>query len=119
MAPKIPAAKITDLVTTVESGTVQTSGGPMVWGAVDILYASEGLEPRVTIRVAVPAFETQSDEQRRADVLRRARRLIDHACVAMGPVPESTPGIAETLEGLAEELGVLAPTTHPRRARGM
>lgn len=57
----------------------------MPWGAVDILHASEGLEPRVTIRVAVPAFETQSDK-RRADVLRRARRLIDHACVAMGPV---------------------------------
>jgi hypothetical protein len=107
--------RIIDLATTVDSEVAQTPAGPMAWGSVEITYSLEGLEPRVTIRVPVPAFETESDEQRRSEALRRARKLIDHACVAMEAGPQAS--IGEVLEGISEELGLLPPTTRPRQSR--
>jgi len=57
MAPKssdeLPAAKLTDLLTTIDSGSFIAPSGPMAWGTVEISYASEGLEPKVSIRVPV------------------------------------------------------------------
>lgn len=108
-AAKQPAARLTDLVTTIDSEITPSSAGPVVWATVDLCYASDGLEPRVSIRVPVPAFETQSDEQRRAEALRRARKLIDHACITMGPQPEVSQSAQEVLVGLAEEIGFLSP----------
>ena len=106
MLRKLPSSKITDLVTTVDTETFETPNGPMVWGVVDICYNSEGLEPRITIRVPVPVLEAHSDTQRRAEALRRARKLIDHACVAIEPEAQSQ-GVSEVLNGLAQELGVV------------
>jgi hypothetical protein len=117
MATRFSTPKITDLVTTLDSEIVQSASGPMAWGAVEIFYASEGLEPRLTIKVPVPVFETQSDEERRAEVIRRARKLIDHACMTMEPQLSASQRVAEVLEGFAEELGVLAPTSAPERTR--
>jgi len=116
MAPKLPDAKLTDLVTTVDSEVFASPAGPMAWATVDICYTAEGLEPKVTIKVPVPVVAAQSEAQQRAEALRRARKLIDHACVAVQPQPETT-DVAEMLEGLAEELGVLPPTAAPKRAR--
>ena len=112
---RMASMKITELMTTVDNAVFQTSTGPMAWGTVEIFYLSDGLEPQVTIRVPVPVYETQSDEERRAEALRRARKLIDHACVTMTPAESSSAG--EILEGLSEELGILSPTTKPRRPR--
>jgi hypothetical protein len=116
MASKLPRAKITDLITTVDIEVFTSPAGPMVWGAVEISYASEGLRPQVTIKVPVPVVASQTDAQRRAEALRRARKLIDHACAAIEPEPEEG-GVREMVEGLAEELGVLPPTAAPKRAR--
>jgi hypothetical protein len=110
-----PYAKIVDLVTTLDTEVVQSGSGPVVWGTVDISYASEGLEPRVSIRVPVPAFDSESDEQRRTETIRRARKLIHHACVTMEPQLADASQFQETLLGLAEELGVIAPTASPTR----
>jgi hypothetical protein len=65
----------------------------MVLGAVEICYASEGLEPRVTIKVPVSVVANQSDAQRRDEALRRARKLIDHACTAIEFQSEVAEGI--------------------------
>jgi hypothetical protein len=107
--------KITELMTRVDDTVFQTSTGPMAWGTVEIFYVSDGLEPQVTVKVPIPVYETQSDEERRAETLRRARKLIDHACVTMPPAESSSAG--EMLEGLSEELGILPPTTKPKRSR--
>jgi hypothetical protein len=125
MATKLPSAKITDLVTTVDSGVFVAPTGPMAWGTVEICYTSEGLEPKVTIKVPVPADGAQSEAQQRAETLRRARKLIDHACTAIQFLPEAAQETAqdtaqdpgEMLEGLAEELGIRAPATAPKSAR--
>ena len=117
MASKLPTVKITDLVTTLDVEIFDSVAGPMVWSAVDITYACDGLAPQVVIKVPVPVLPAQNDAQRRAEALRRARKLIDHACAAMEPEPEGSQDIREVMEGLAEELGVLAPTNRPRHAR--
>ena len=122
MASKLPSAKITDLVTTVDSAVFAAPAGPMAWGTVEICYSSEGLEPKVIIKVPVPAQPAQSEAQQRAEALRRARKLIDHACTAIQFLPEAAQETAqdaaqdsaEMLEGLAEELGIRAPTTVPK-----
>ena len=114
---RMASVKITELMTTVDNTVFQTSTGPMAWGTVEIFYISDGLEPQVTVRVPVPVYETQSDEERRTETLRRARKLIDHACVTMGPSPAETSSAGEMLEGLSEELGILPPTTKPKRSR--
>jgi hypothetical protein len=113
MASKLPRSKIRDLTTTVNSEVFMCAGGPTVWATVEICYASEGAEPHVTIKVPVPVIAMQSDTQRRDEALRRARKLIDHVCAAIELDPE--PRIPEIIEGIAEELGLMAPTTAPRR----
>jgi hypothetical protein len=115
MAPRLPNAKLVDLVTTLDTEVLQSDSGPVVWGTVDLTYASEGMEPRVSIKVPVPAYDTESDEQRRSETLRRARKLIHHACVTMEPEPAETSQLQETLLGLAEEPGLVAPATSPTR----
>lgn len=84
----------------------------MVWGSVEICYVGLDHEPHVSIRVAVPALDTQSDEQRRAEILKEARRLIDHACGAIEPADASTP-LPDVIDGLAQELGLLPPRVSP------
>lgn len=108
-------AKLTDLVTTIDSEIFAAPSGPMAWGTVELCYTCEGLEPKVTIKVPVPALAAQSEAQQRLEALRRARKLIDHACVALGTQPAPAPDLSEMLEGLAEELGVKPPTTRPAR----
>ena len=117
MAPKpvgeITAANLTDLVTTIDSGTFISPSGPMSWGTVDICYASEGLEPKVIIKVPVPIMPGQSEAEQRNEALRRARKMLEHACVARGSQPAPVSDLAEMLEELAEELGVRPPTAEP------
>ena len=115
MATKLPRSKIIDLTTSVDCQVLASAAGPMVWGTVEIKYAFDGVEPQVTIRVPVPLVGKQTDAQRRDEALRRARKLIDHACSAIEFDPE--PSVPEIIEGIAEELGVIAPTTAPRRSR--
>jgi hypothetical protein len=116
MAARIPRSKITDLVTTVDVEVFNSPVGPMVWGTVEISYVSDGLRPQIIIKVPIPVVASQTDLQRRAEALRRARNLIDHACVAIEPEPDE-PGILELVEGLVEELGVRPPSAGPKRAR--
>lgn len=108
---------IIDLVTSVESEVFQTDAGPMVWGAVEITYSCDGIEPRVSLRVPIPAIVSESNEIRRSEALRRARKLIDHACIAMEPPSAPSLAIGEMLVGLSEELGLFSPTTRPRPSR--
>ena len=82
---------------------------------MEIKYISDGVEPLVTIKVPVPLVGMQTEAQRRHEALRRARKLIDDACAAIELDPE--PSVPEIIEGIAEELGVIAPTTAPRRSR--
>lgn len=109
MTTKEHPAQVTDLVATLESETFQAASGPMTWATVEICYRWNELDPKVTIKVPVPVYDSQSDEQRREEALRRARKLIDHACSAVGSTPTAAFSLFETLEGLAEEFGVVPP----------
>jgi hypothetical protein len=110
MAEKPPAAKISDLTVELDASPVATALGEVTWATVAITYVSGGVEPTLAIRVPVPWRE--ADKEREA--LRRARRLIDHAC-AFPRLTEGSPETAQdtALEGLAQELGITAPTTQP------
>jgi hypothetical protein len=98
--------------------------GPVLWADVEITYTLAGLEPSVVIRVPVPFEAGETEAQRKAHALRRARLLIDHACQAAGVAPEPAPAetiqdvieqiVPPALEGVAQELGLAAPTTKPK-----
>jgi hypothetical protein len=62
-----------------EAGSQNASSAHPPRGHLEISPSSEGLEAWVTIRLPVPAFESQNERQRRAETLQRALRLIDHA----------------------------------------
>ena len=53
-------------------------------GSIEISYGQVGLESWVTIKVPVPAFESPDEAQRRAELLARARKLVDLACEQSG-----------------------------------
>jgi hypothetical protein len=115
MASKLPRPKITVMSTSVGHEVFSSTAGPAVWGNVEIRYASEGVEPTLNIKVPIPIVANQTDAQRRGEALRRARKLIDHACAAIEFQPALD--LPEIIEGIAEELGVLPPTTQPKRSR--
>jgi hypothetical protein len=76
-----------------EAGSQNISSSPR--GHWEISPSREGLEAWVTIRLPVAAFESQNEQQRRAEILRRALRLIDHALQAeAGPSPRVEIGAA-------------------------
>lgn len=120
MASKLPPAKISDLTVETDASPTDTAMGEVAWATVAITYVSGGVEPTLAIRVPVPWSEP--DKPREA--LRRARQLIDHACahsdLNVPPVTDAAPDIFEAtaLEGLAQELGIAAPTTRPARTGG-
>ncbi len=115
MAEKLPAAKISDLTVEVDAVPVDTALGEVAWATVAITYVSGGVEPTLAIRVPVPWEEKDKD----GEALRRARRLIDHACTFPGLNAMPSPGILEDslLEGVAQELGLTPPTAKPARGR--
>lgn len=51
-------------------------------GSVEISHGTVGLESWVIIKLPVPAFESPDEAQRRAEILARARKLIDSVCKA-------------------------------------
>jgi hypothetical protein len=53
-------------------------------GSIEISYGQEGLESWVTIKLPVPAFESEDEARRRAEVLARVRKLVDLACEQSG-----------------------------------
>jgi hypothetical protein len=53
-------------------------------GSIEISHGSVGLESWVIIKIPVPAFESQDEAQRRAEILERARKLVGHACEQRG-----------------------------------
>ena len=120
MATKPTAAKILDFETTLDVSPVPSADGEVIWADVRIEYILSDLKPTVTIRLPIPWREQDSPEERKAQALRFARQLIDHACLAAG-VPAGNPvGLAtdderdggpSALKGLAQELGLAAPTT--------
>lgn len=127
MALKPATAKIIDLDTSVDVVPVESREGPIVWATVKMEYTLAGLNPLVTICVPVPFKDGDTQDERRAQALRCARQLIEHACRAagVGPAEPNNEGLAEAvvegvapsaLEGIAQELGLSEPTTAPKRA---
>ena len=128
MALKPSTAKIIDLDTSVDVVPVETREGQVVWATVKMEYTLAGLNPTVTICVPVPFRDGDTQDERRAQALRCARGLIDHACRAagVGPTEAEPEPLAESmvetvepsgLEGIAQELGLAEPTQAPKRAR--
>lgn len=128
MALKPATAKIIDLDTTVDVVPVESREGPIVWATVKMEYTLAGLTPLVTICVPVPWKDSDTQDERRAQALRCARQLIEHACRAagVGPAEPVTEGLAEAmaeeivpsaLEGISQELGLAAPTAAPKRIK--
>ena len=115
MAEKSLAAKISDLTVEVDATPVDTSLGEVAWATVAITYVSGGVEPTLAIRVPVPWDEKDKE----GEALRRARRLIDHACTFPGLNAAPGPGRLEgtLLEGVTQELGISPPTTKAARER--
>jgi hypothetical protein len=60
------------------SEAVSTSHVPR--GSIEISRGRVGLESWVIVKIPVPAFESQDETQRRAEILERARKLVDRAC---------------------------------------
>lgn len=113
-ALKLRSAKITDLGVRLADGAVESRFGPLVWADVTITYAMAGgtdVAPAVRISVPIPFVPGDSEDQRRQSALRAARQLIDHACVASGLGLQAIQETPEILSGLAQELGLAAPTT--------
>jgi len=75
----------TELSIEVGSEAVSTSHVPR--GSIEISHDRVGLESWVIIKIPVPAFESQDETQRRAEILERARKLVDHACEQRGDEP--------------------------------
>lgn len=129
MALKPSTAKITDFETSFDAVPVASAEGEVIWADVRIDYILLGLTPMVTIRVPVPWNAGETADERKSKALRCARQLIDHACRAAGvaaaeseindsPVEEVLEAVTPTaLEGIAQELGLAAPTATPRRQR--
>jgi hypothetical protein len=93
---------------------------------VTIGYTLAALNPTVSIRVPVPWNDSENPDQRRAQALRYARQLIEHACRAAGVGPQETnvaddriknviEGITPALQGVAQELGLATPTIEPKQ----
>ena len=121
MNAQLPTAKIVDLTTTLDARPKLTASGVVLWASVELVYASPGASPKVTIRVPLPWSPEESEAERSHLALRAARQLIDHACAAMTSAQSETPpGILEgtILEGLSQELGISQPTTRPARKAG-
>jgi hypothetical protein len=129
MALKPATAKVTDFETSFDALPIATPDGEVLWADVRIDYILSGLKPCVTIRVPVPWSERDTVEERKASALRCARQLIDHACQAAGVRAQeldAEDSVAEVidaatpspLQGIAQELGLATPTSHPRRKRG-
>ena len=126
---KPSTAKITDFETSFDAVPVASAEGEVIWADVRIDYILSGLTPTVTIRVPVPWNERDTPDERKSKALRCARQLIDHACRAAGVgaaeteiddsrVEEVLDAVTPTaLEGIAQELGLAAPTSKPRRQR--
>jgi len=83
MNAQLPTAKIVDLTTTLDARPKLTASGVVLWASVELVYASPGASPKVTIRVPLPWSPEESEAERSHLALRAARQLIDHACVAM------------------------------------
>jgi len=115
---KLRSAKITDLSVAFDPVPMVNPLGALLWAKLDIAYAASGLTPSLTMRVPVPFRENDSEAYRKEMALRAARQLIDHACVARQLGAEAPAQEApEILAGLAQELGIVAPTTRPPRKR--
>jgi hypothetical protein len=69
------SASNTELPIEVGSEVVSTPRG-----SIEISHGRVGLESWVIIKIPVPAFESLDETQRRAEILGRARKLVDHAC---------------------------------------
>ena len=116
-------AHMIDLSTRFETLPVDTDAGPILWADIRIAYTLAGLDPTVDIRVPVPFEAGETDAQRKAKALRSARLLINHACQAAGvradrpvsaSIQEAIEGMIPTsLVGVAQELGLISPTTKP------
>jgi hypothetical protein len=121
------SAKVVDLATNFDQAPMDTPIGPILWATVRIAYTLAGLAPTVDIRVPIPFEASETETERRAQALRSARLLIDHACRAAGIVPEETSGdpvdaliadvVPSALEGVSQELGISEPTAGPKWAR--
>jgi hypothetical protein len=128
MPTRPTAPKITDFVTSFDAAPVMTAEGEVIWADVRIDYILSGLAPAVIIRVPVACRAGDTLEARKAQALRSARDLIDHACVAAAMSPVQSPGVTEalremvpsSLEGGAQELGLVEPSTQSTKtgARG-
>ena len=113
-------AKLVDLQVNFDAQPLPIAFGEITWAAVDLTYSANGVGAEMTIRVPIEWDGNGSDEAKRDIALRRARDLLDHACNAPGlaraaaskmPAAE----ITNPLEGLAQELGLIEPTTKPER----
>jgi hypothetical protein len=49
MALQLPSAHVTDLRTIIDGEPTVTNGGIIIWATVELLYASETVDPDVTI----------------------------------------------------------------------
>jgi hypothetical protein len=130
LALKPATAKIIDLDTTVDVVPVESREGPIVWATVKMEYTLAGLKPAVTICVPVPWDADETQNQRRAQALRCARQLIEHACRAAGVGPleaidedNAAQSVIDAItpigiERLPQELGPSEPAPQPKKQRG-
>ena len=83
----MPPDSISNTELPIEVGSEAVSTPRVPRGSIEISHGSVGLESWVIIKLPVPAFESQDEAQRRAEILERARKLVDHACEQRGNEP--------------------------------
>jgi hypothetical protein len=78
----LKAAKLVGLQITFEAQPVPIAAGEIAWAAVDLVYSANGVGAEMTLRIPIEWDSSTSEAARRADVLQKARELLDHACNA-------------------------------------
>ena len=112
MALNPAAAKVTEIQVTWDPVPVAMAAGPVFWATVEIHYVLQELKPQLAIRVPVACEGDLGSEGCRRQALQCARSLLNHAC---GAPAFSASDEAPPLGGLAQELGLAAPSTAPRQ----
>jgi hypothetical protein len=80
----LKGAKLVDLQVTFQSQPIPIAAGEITWATVDFVYSAGGIGAEMRLRLPIEWDGSASEAARKANVLRKARELLDHACNASG-----------------------------------
>jgi hypothetical protein len=95
MALDLQSAKVNELTAMIDFKPVpkEQEEAKVIWATVQIYYDFVGLTPDISIHVPVQWRQGTSSSSIKAEALRSARDLLDHACSApeIATTPQAMP----------------------------